>query len=151
MIMDKMTQLEDSSAVKLSTNLSVNVIDLQAPGGFYEDAMFVVLQVTEVFNTATTVQVDVVTADNAALSTNPVTVASTGQVTLSGSLFATLNSLIVIPLVAQTLKRYVGLKWTTTGSANSTGKVTAYVTQDIRMVGQAFIGTGSTATNLFTK
>jgi hypothetical protein len=80
----------------------------------------VYMRVTEAFNTLTSLTVTVEGADNLALSTNPVVLA-TKSIALAA---LTLNSLHFIGRLAPgSAKRYLGGRFTVVGSNPSTGKV----------------------------
>lgn len=150
MYLDAETQLEAAGAVKLSGDISENVVDLGAPGGAYESNAFVFIKVTEAFNTCTTVQADLVTDDAAALTSAPVILASTGSIArATWAAGATFVLPIRFPVTGAGMKRYVGLKWTTTGTANTTGKVKAWVATDVRMIGAVWNASGDTAIPMF--
>lgn len=138
MYLDKMTEFEPGTTLRLDTTISENVVDNGAPAGSYQPHGFLVIKVTAAFNTATAIQADLVSDDAETLDSAPVVHASTGLLTLAGGSWA-LGSMIIIPIGfptnGQGTKRYMGLKWTRTGTANTTGKVKAWIAADVRMTG----------------
>lgn len=124
MIRDDQLMFSDNQAITATAN-STNVIDLTAaaPGILHAgEPLHIDARVTESFATATSVNVSVVTADNAALSSNPVTLAQTGAIAI-----ATLVAGYEIPLqfLQGTAKKYLGLVYTVAGSNATAGKISA--------------------------
>lgn len=148
MYLDKATEMEPGVTARDAT-ISENVVDLKAPGVMTEHRGIVLMQVTVAFNNRTTLTAFLVTADNAALSTNPVTINSTGAVALASW---SLGAQFVFTIPEGTpLKRYLGISWSSSGgTANSTGLVKAWFSPLQRNAGVAFIGAGTVAAP-FTK
>lgn len=143
MYLDKGNEFEPGTTLRTNGLISENVVDGVAPG-IIEDAV-VAGKVVEAFNNATSVECQVVTADNAALSTNPVVLGSTGTITLASGLWA-LGKQFFIRLKRVKTKRYTGLKWVIVGTAPTTGKVQAQLSPEMRLDGEVFLPGGSTAT-----
>lgn len=84
------------------------------------------VRIPEAFNNLTSLQIDFVGADNAALTTNAVVLAT--KTILLAAL--TVNSLHAFgSLAAGANKRYFGVKFTVSGTAPTLGKVIAGLTQ----------------------
>jgi len=139
MYIDEFSKFEPGTTVRLDTNISENVVDLRSVGGNVDKVLNVIGKVVEAFNTLTSMQIDVVTADNAALTTNPVVVGSSGAILLANLALGKTFSIAVAP---QNLKRYLGLKYTRVGTANTTGKVEAYAAVDVRINGMVSNASG---------
>jgi hypothetical protein len=90
------------------------------------EPMFAIVRVPAAFNNLTSLTVDVIADTDPALATLPVVVAT--KTILLAAL--TLNSVHHIgSLIPGASKRYLGMKFTVTGTAPSTGKVIGFVTQ----------------------
>lgn len=129
MIRDDQLLFSDNQAITATAN-STNVIDLTAvaPGILHAgEPIRVDARVTESFATATSVNVSVVTANDAALSSGAVTLAQTGATAI-----ATLVAGYEIPLqfLQGTAKRYLGLVYTVAGSNATAGKISAGLVLD---------------------
>lgn len=124
MVRDDQLMFSDGQAITATAN-STNVIDLKntAPGILHAgQPVRLDARVGAAFNNLTNLRVDLVTADNAALSTNPV-VLDSATVLLAG---LTAGAEISGLQFAQgTAKRYLGLVYTVTGTAPTTGTVSA--------------------------
>jgi hypothetical protein len=137
-ILDKSLLFSENQAAGTAASvISENVLRFPATGTvMYEGAALprnlgpgneipLFVQVTEAFNTLTSLEVQVVTADNAALSSNPVVLGTSGPVALAllqpGYKF---NPRIFPDGV---VKEYLGLIYVRVGSNATTGKITAAV------------------------
>ena len=128
-IRDDQLLFSDNQAITATAN-STNVIDLTAvaPGILHAgEPIRLDARVTESFATATSVNVSVVTANDAALSSGAVTLAQTGATAI-----ATLVTGYEIPLqfLQGTAKRYLGLVYTVAGSNATAGKISAGLVLD---------------------
>lgn len=129
MMLDNETTLSEEQAVTASA-ISTDVYDLgEGLGnlGAGQPLMFETL-VTADFATLTSLDIQIVAADDAALTTNPVVVESSGAVIaadlVSGYRFAgTLN--------LHEKKRYIGFKYVVAGSDATTGAVTSFINLDV--------------------
>ncbi|MBX5020419.1 Bbp16 family capsid cement protein [Rhizobium lentis] len=129
MIFDKQTMLSDAQAIT-ATAASTNNIDLgPVKTGIVRDigkgkAIPLLVQVVEAFNNLTSLTVELQTDDNSGF-TSAKTVWS--QVVVLADLKA---GKVVIPeyIPRGTDERYVRLNYTVTGTAPTTGKITAGVT-----------------------
>lgn len=137
MILDQQNLFSDAQAITVSANSS-NVIDtlpVVTPNtksgiGDGEDISLFV-QVGSAFAGGTSLQVQLVSADDAALSTNAQVHFDTGAVAL-GSLTARAR-LVAVDLPFGRYRRYVGLKYTVVGTM-SAGTVTAGLVEDVQTI-----------------
>ena len=113
-----------------STELSTYSIDLAATKDLSKGKqLYFVVMITTAFSTCDTVNFQVVTADNAALTSNLVVQMETGALARTS---LTINRApIVIPIGSAlgTEDQYLGLRYTVAGSAD-TGVVIAFVAFD---------------------
>ena len=133
MITDKLLRVSEDQAVT-ATAVSTNTIDLGVARDMGEGQnLYVVFTVTETFATLTSLTIDVVTDSAAALS-SPAVNASSGAITLAGGgLAAGQQHVIAInPDIAGVGERYLGAKYTVSGSNATTGKITADIVLDIQ-------------------
>lgn len=133
-ILDSTLLFSENQAVTV-TAISENVMQFPATGTVpYEGAALarnlgpgnelpLFIQVTQDFATLTSLTIDVVTADNAALTTNPVVLATTGAIPVATLKAGYKPNPRIFP--DGTVKEYLGLKYTVTGTTATTGKVTA--------------------------
>lgn len=134
MILSKQSLFSDDQAVT-ATTVSTNVIDLGVRGTpfgavapLHADRGLgcpipVLIQVTEAFNTLTSLSIDVEVSDAAAM-TNSTVVAS--ETILLADLKAGKKTFLQV-LPSGLNKRYLGLRYTVTGTPPTTGKITAGV------------------------
>lgn len=142
MITDKFLRVSEDQAVT-ATAVSANTIDLSVAREIGEGRdLYFVFTVTEVFATLTSLTFQVVTDDNASLS-SPTVVAATGAITLAGGgLAAGQQHVVRIPAqIASKGERYLGAQYTVGGSSATTGKVTADIVLDIQD-GKKFYASG---------
>jgi hypothetical protein len=135
-ILDLTSLFSENQAVGTAASmLSTNVMRFPATGTvMYEGARLVrdlgqgnelplFIQVTEDFATLTSLTIDVVTADNAALSTNPVTLGSTGAIPVASLKAGFKPNPRILP--DGPIKEFLGLVITRGGSNATAGKITA--------------------------
>lgn len=124
MIFDITNQLSDDQAVT-ATAVSTNVIDLGVAGRDVGKGSAVPLrvQVSETFNNLTSLQVSVQTSVDEAFS-SPINL--TEQTKLLADL--TVGDVFDFKVLPTGNERYIRLNYTVTGTAPTTGKVTAGVT-----------------------
>jgi hypothetical protein len=91
----------------------------------------VMMLVNETFNTLTSLTITLETADNAALSSGAVVLATSGAI-LQASLVFGYRPLFIRSLPIATLKQYLGMRYTVAGSNPSTGKITAVLGTEIQ-------------------
>lgn len=142
MILNKNLILAENQAVT-ATAISENVIQWQANGIVPYEAAAVarnlgagnyiplLIQVTEDFATLTSLTVTVETADNAALSSGAVVLATTGAIA-AASLLAGYRVPSPQIMPDATLKTYFGLRFTVAGSNATAGKITAAIATEIQ-------------------
>lgn len=136
MIMDRTLLFSDRQAITASA-ASTNIVDLGATGTVYGTSTPIVrdvglgtsipllVTVTESFNNLTSLAVAVQVDDNAGFSSARTVSTSTH---LLADLAASSDYLIPDSIPAGTNERYVRLFYTVTGTAPTTGKITAGVT-----------------------
>lgn len=143
MLLDEQALFSDQQAIT-ATAASTNYINLGTPatppgspaalkrdiGGGNDIPILV--QVTEVFNNLTTLQVDVEVDDNSSFSSPKVT-ASTGAVALASLVAGKKLSISVVP--PGTDEQHMRLKYTVVGTAPTTGKVTAGIVAGVQTNG----------------
>ena len=129
MMLDKQTTLSEEQAVTATAN-STDVYDQGTTGGDLgagQPLMFEAL-VTEAFAGATSVEVQLVGADNGALATNPVVIESSGAIAVAdlvaGYRFAGTVNL-------HEPKRYIGFKYVVADGPATGGKVTSFINLDV--------------------
>lgn len=133
MITDKLLRVSEDQAVT-ATAVSTDKIDLGTARDIGEGRdLFVVFTITETFATLTSLTFQVVTDDNASLS-SPTVIGATGAITLaSGDLAAGKQHIVRIPpLIASKGERYLGTQYTVGGSSATAGKVTTDIVLDIQ-------------------
>ncbi|UPK31831.1 hypothetical protein IVB18_26235 [Bradyrhizobium sp. 186] len=130
MIFDLQTLLSNAQAIVASA-VSTNVVDLgPIANGLVRDIgkgrnTPLLIQVVEDFNNLTSLKVDLQVADDAAFGTNLTTVWSSTEVLANlkaGYIFVPEN------ITRRTNRRFMRLNYTVTGTAPTTGKITAGVT-----------------------
>jgi hypothetical protein len=126
-----------------ATAISENVIQIPAAGTVpYEDAAIIrnlgagsylplMIMVTADFATLTSLTISVETADNAALSSGAVVLATTGAIA-AASLVAGYRVPAPQILPDATLKDYLGLRFTVGGSNATAGTITAALATEIQ-------------------
>lgn len=118
-----------------ATAISTNVIDLRQPNGapalvdngLVGPTLWLVVQTIQAFNTLTSLTITLESDAVAGLSSAPV-VHFSKTVALAG---LTANTqLIRVPIPSDSFKRYMGLRYTVTGTNPTQGSVLAYLTFD---------------------
>jgi len=135
MIMDQQSLFSDAQAITASAN-STNVIDT-LPGGQNTKSgvgdgqnISLFAQVGTAFATLTSLNVQLVSADDAALSTNAITHFDSGAIPVA-SLTAKAR-IVGLDLPYGKYRRYVGLKYVVTGTNASAGTITAGLVEDLQ-------------------
>lgn len=135
MILDQQTLFSDAQAITASVNSS-NVIDT-LPGGQNTKASIgdgqditLFAQVGQSFATLTSLNIQLVSADDAALSVNPIVHYDSGAVPVA-SLTAKARP-VALDVPYGKYRRYVGLKYVVTGSAATAGTITAGLVEDLQ-------------------
>lgn len=126
-----------------ATAVSTNTIDLGTARDIGEgENLYMVFTVIEAFNTLTSLTMNVITDDNAALSSGTV-IGSTGAVVLA-NLTAGKQYVVRLPAqIASLGERYLGASYTVTGTAPTTGSILAQIVLDIQD-GRKFYASGFT-------
>lgn len=146
MITDALLRVSAEQAIT-ATAVSTDKIDLGTARDIGEGRdLFFVFTVTETFLTLTSLTFEVVTDDNASLS-SPTVIAATGAITLaSGNLAAGKQHVVQIPpQIASLGERYLGTRYTVGGSNATAGKVTADIVETIQD-GRKFYAAGFSVT-----
>lgn len=141
MILDELLEFADATSVAGSTGTNVigDVIDVGAvirDLGEGEDINVVARIVTGIVAAgAGTVIFNLVTADNAALSTNPVTLLTSGSLTTQASTphasVVAGTQLFNAAIPRNSYKRYLGITAVVAGNNISSGNVDAFLTKDV--------------------
>lgn len=135
MIMDQQSLFSDAQAITGTANSS-NVIDTLPSGGpntksGIGDGQDITLfaQVMTAFAGGTSVDIQLVSADDAALSVNPIVHYDTGVVALAALTAKARLIQVVVP--DGKFRRYVGLKYTVVGTMTA-GTITAGFVEDLQ-------------------
>lgn len=131
MITDKFLRVSDAQAVT-TTAVSTDSIDLSLARdiGEGQDVVFN-FSVGTAFAGGTSVQFEVIVADNAALTTNPVAVGSSAAIATASLTAGKMEAVRVNPQIASLGKRYMGARYTVVGTMTA-GTVTADVVETIQ-------------------
>lgn len=133
MILDKQTELSSAQAITTGTITSTNVLDLGPVSwagnsvGDYDEKPEIHFNVDTTFVGGTSVAVQLVSADDAGLSTNPV-VHEQSDALLLAELVAG-SGVRYRPRLPMDAKRYFGVKYVVTGTF-SAGNISARMTMD---------------------
>lgn len=133
MITDALLRVSEDQAVTASA-VSTNTIDLGVARDMGEGRdLYMVFTVTTTFATLTSLTFQIVTDDNASLS-SPKVIAATGAVTLAGGGLAAgqQHVLRIPPEIAGKGEQYLGAQYTVGGSNATAGKVTTDIVLDIQ-------------------
>ncbi|MGF6738500.1 Bbp16 family capsid cement protein [Paraburkholderia atlantica] len=135
MILDQQTLFSDAQAITASANSS-NVIDT-LPGGQNTKSgigdgqdISLFAQIGTAFATLTSLNIQLVSADDAALSTNAIVHFDSGAIPVA-SLTAKARP-VALDLPYGKYRRYVGLKYVVTGSNATAGTITAGLVEDLQ-------------------
>lgn len=129
----QLTFSKDQAVTATGTALSENVLDVgkyfSGRGG--ADVRFI-LKLSQAFTSggAGTLQVQLVEADNAALTTNAAVLYDTGALALAGLTADNVKPRIDIPLPKNSGKKYLGLKYIVGTAAMTAGRITSYLNID---------------------
>lgn len=141
MILDANLIFSENQAIT-ATAISTNVIEWAANGIPYGEAAAIarnlgagtpiplLIQVVQTFNTLTSLTFTLETADNAALSSGAVVLASSGAVPLA-SLVAGFRPTFTRFLPDGTLKPFLGLRYTVAGTNPTLGQISAALATEV--------------------
>lgn len=120
-----------------ATAISTNVIDLRQPNGapavvdngiLGGAGLWLVVQTIQAFNTLTSLAITLESDSTANLATAPVVHFSTGAIALAA---LTANTVLArVPLPSANYKRYLGLRYTVTGTNPTQGSLLAQLVFD---------------------
>ena len=132
MITDALLRLSADQAVTASA-VSTNTIDLSQIRDIGEGKpLYMVFTITETFATLTSLAFNVVTDDNASLS-SPAVINTVSVTLASGGLAAGQQHVLQIPpAIASIGERYLGATYTVGGSSATAGKITADIVTNIQ-------------------
>lgn len=129
MYTDKLLRVSEDQAITADA-ASTNTIDLGTARDIGEGTtLYMMFTVTEAFNNATSVALQVITSASADLSTPTVRTAQT--IALAGLTLGARFALPIPPALASLGQRYLGAYYDVTGTAPSTGKITTDIVETI--------------------
>lgn len=119
-----------------ATAISTNVMDLRQPGGtpavvdngILGADLFLIVQTIAAFNTLTSLTITLESDSASTLASAPVVHFSTGAIALASLTANTVLARIALP--SADYKRYLGLRYTVTGSNPTLGSLLAYLALD---------------------
>jgi len=142
MITDKLLRVSTDQAVT-TTAVSTDTVDLSVARDMGEGGdLYMNFAMTEAFAGGTSTNFEVIIADNAALSSNVVVIGASGAIVTASLPLGTNVAVRLNPQIASLGKRYLGARYTVSGT-NSAGKVTADIVTDVQD-GKKFYASGFT-------
>lgn len=141
MILNKNLTFSEAQAIT-ATAISTNVLQFPALKiAPYEAAAIarnlgagneipLLIQVVQSFNTLTSLTITLETADNAALSTNAVVLATSGAIPLASLVAGFRPNFRHMP--EGTVKEFLGLRFTVAGTAPTLGQITAALATEVQ-------------------
>lgn len=119
-----------------ATAISTNVMDLRQPNGaptlvdngILGMNLWLIVQTIQAFNTLTSLTITLESDSVAGLSSSPTVHFSTGAIALAALTANTVLARVLIP--SGDYERYLGLRYTVTGTNPTLGTVLAYLTPD---------------------
>jgi len=142
MITDKLLRVSTDQAVT-TTAVSTDTVDLSIARDMGEgEDLFMNFAMTEAFAGGTSTNFEIIIADNAALSSNVVVIGASGAILTASLTLGTNVAVRLNPQIASLGKRYLGARYTVSGT-NSAGKVTADIVTDVQD-GKKFYASGFT-------
>jgi hypothetical protein len=140
MITDKTLRVSTDQAVT-TTAVSTDTVDLSIARDMGEgEDLFMNFAMTEAFAGGTSTNFEVIIADNAALSSNVVVIGASGAIVTASLPLGTNVAVRLNPQIASLGKRYLGARYTVSGT-NTAGKVTADIVTDVQD-GKKFYASG---------
>lgn len=131
MITDKLLRVSEDQAVT-TTAVSTNTVDLSVARDMGEgNDLYMNFAITAGFAGGTSTNFEIIVADNAALSSNVTVIGASGAILTAALGVGTNIAVRFNPLVGSTGKRYLGARYTVSGT-NSAGTVTADVVETIQ-------------------
>lgn len=122
--------------------VSTNSIDLLQAKDLGEGGdLYVCFTIVTAYNNLTSLEMEVIIADNDPLTTNPRAVGSSGRILLADGLdtvnsqfYVRINPALLEPSAFSqaTGRRFLGARYHTTGTTPTTGSICAYLTMDIQ-------------------
>ena len=142
MITDKLLRVSTDQAVT-TTAVSTDTVDLSVARDMGEGGdLYMNFAMTEAFAGGTSTNLEVIIADNAALSSNVVVIGASGAIVTADLTLGKNVAVRLNPQIASLGKRYLGARYTVSGT-NSAGKVTADIVMDVQD-GKKFYASGFT-------
>lgn len=149
MITDKNLRVSEDQVITLNATsaLSTNSIDLSQARDIGEGKdLFFNFAITTAMSAGTSCAFEIIIADDAALTSNVVSLASTGAIARATLVIGYNTALPIPPQVASKGKRYLGCRYTVAGDNSAgAGKVTADVVETIQD-GKKFYTSGFSVT-----
>ena len=140
MITDKLLRVSTDQAVT-TTAVSTDTVDLSIARDMGEGGdLFMNFAMTEAFAGGTSTNFEIIIADNAALSSNVVVIGASGAILTASLTLGTNVAVRLNPQIASLGKRYLGARYTVSGT-NTAGKVVADIVMDIQD-GKKFYASG---------
>lgn len=140
MITDKFLRVSDAQALT-TTAVSTDAIDLSTARDMGEgNDLYMHFAVGTAFAGGTSVKFEIIMADNAALTTNPVVIGSTDAIVTASLVAAYTTAVRVNPQIKSLGKRYLGARYTIVGTYTA-GTVTADVVETLQD-GQKYYASG---------
>ena len=116
-----------------ATAVSTDTIDLTVARDIGEGQdLYMIFTCVAAFNNLTTLTIEVIGATNAALSSGVTVVGSAGAVAVASLTANATFAVRINPALYSLGVRYLGARYTVTGTNPSTGSVCAYIVQDIQ-------------------
>jgi hypothetical protein len=140
MITDKLLRVSTDQAVT-TTAVSTDTVDLSIARDMGEGGdLFMNFAMTEAFAGGTSTNFEIIIADNAALSSNVVVIGASGAIVTASLTLGTNVAVRLNPQIASLGKRYLGARYTVSGT-NTAGKVVADIVMDVQD-GKKFYASG---------
>ncbi len=140
MITDKLLRVSTDQAVT-TTAVSTDTVDLSVARDMGEGGdLYMNFAMTEAFAGGTSTNFEIIIADNAALSSNVVVIGASGAIVTASLTLGTNVAVRLNPQIASLGKRYLGARYTVSGT-NTAGKVVADIVMDIQD-GKKFYASG---------
>jgi hypothetical protein len=140
MITDKLLRVSTDQAVT-TTAVSTDTVDLSIARDMGEGGdLYMNFAMTEAFAGGTSTNFEIIIADNAALSSNVVVIGASGAIVTASLTLGTNVAVRLNPQIASLGKRYLGARYTVSGT-NTAGKVVADIVMDVQD-GKKFYASG---------